>query len=1001
MAEDFTETISKSFNELNQKMTGYVLGESGEALFSGNVGLGLNIEELMSFQAKTLSVTNSVGLFAEASTQATKALSMLASDLSSLTNTELDSVMQSLSSGLIGQSRALYKFGIDITNNTLQQYALAEGIKKSVTEMTQSEKMQLRLLAILDQSEVAWGDLANTVNSVANQYRITEQQLKNLGQIIGNLFLPIVEKVLPFVNGLSIAVNNLLTSFGFRIYGNSWFEDLQNGISGGIVQDGLEDMEDSANSTTTAINKLKKSIRAFDELNVISSSSSLSFGNTGGVFDKLKGTIDLSESITTALKDYETVWNEALANAENKASEIAKTIQKNLEGIVSVFYDFDDSRTTVFADVLDGFVASLLTLKTITGIPSMIEGITGAFDRATASVTSINNISKSFDSLKEAGSNLLTALGGAGFTKALAVSGLVGLTATLTKLYFDLANLKYDGSAIDSANTRLKTSVDNLLGLKDRIETNFSSVGQDTSSAKKAVQSYFSLLEDDTIPSKDKLTTLQNYVQYIIDKFPELGTKVDANTGLFIANKQAILDDIDALSSYAKQLAAQDILTDAYKQLFDAQARFSELSDEYDKLRRKGQTELYFGTNLFKSTEFAKDLYETKKNLTEYGSVLEEAEKYVKQVENIARGSLVELPDFNVPVISDQISKNFELATQSAQSYVLEVDKINEASKQQAESLSLVQQAMRLYVPDIGLTENAMKELENNTSSLNNALSNVSLTIPNVDETVRQMEKGIVNATNSIDLFASATNLSAVNVDSLKAVTDDMANKLSPLSDISILVAEDMNKLALTTKTSEENFSLLGKSANTIREKYLAPLNTFIDQLNKNEIRIPYNTELEKKLDKTSEVAKNLKTNLDNLNKLNIDIPVKLNLQAKSLEHLNPFKNINFEEVALGGYALGGFPNEGSLFMARENGITELVGNFGGRTGVANNQQIIDGIRQAAYEGFKMAMAEQRGVSSATNVNVTLEPNSSELFKVIRKEENEYYQRTGNLAFLH
>ncbi len=999
-AEDFTETISKSFNELNQKMTGYVLGESGEALFSGNVGLGLNIEELMSFQAKTLSVTNSVGLFAEASTQATKALSMLASDLSSLTNTELDSVMQSLSSGLIGQSRALYKFGIDITNNTLQQYALAEGIKKSVTEMTQSEKMQLRLLAILDQSQVAWGDLANTVNSVANQHKISEQQIANLGRTIGNLFLPVVEKVLPYVNGLTIAVNNLLTSFGFRIFGDSWLEDLQNGISGGIVQDGLEDMEDSANSTTTAINKLKKSIRAFDELNVISSSS-LSFGSTEAVFDELKGTIDLTESITTALKDYETVWNEALANAENKASEIAKTIQKNLEGIVSVFYDFDDSRTTVFADVLGGFVASLLTLKTITGIPSMIEGITGAFDRATASVTSINNISKSFDSLKEAGSNLLTALGGAGFTKALAVSGLVGLTATLTKLYFDLANLKYDGSAIDSANTRLKTSVDNLLGLKDRIETNFSSIGQDTSSAKKAVQAYFNLLEDDTIPSKDKLTTLQNYVQYIIDKFPELGTKVDANTGLFIANKQAILDDIDALSSYAKQVAAQDILTDAYKQLFDAQARFSELSDEYDKLRRKGQTELYFGTNLFKSTEFAKDLYETKKNLTEYGSVLEEAEKYVKQVENIARGSLVELPDFNVPVISDQISKNFELATQSAQSYVLEVDKINEASKQQAESLSLVQQAMRLYVPDIGLTENAMKELENNTSSLNNALSNVSLTIPNVDETVRQMEKGIVNATNSIDLFASATNLSAVNVDSLKAVTDDMANKLSPLSDISILVAEDMNKLALTTKTSEENFSLLGKSANTIREKYLAPLNTFIDQLNKNEIRIPYNTELEKKLDKTSEVAKNLKTNLDNLNKLNIDIPVKLNLQAKSLEHLNPFKNINFEEVALGGYALGGFPNEGSLFMARENGITELVGNFGGRTGVANNQQIIDGIRQAAYEGFKMAMAEQRGVSSATNVNVTLEPNTSELFKVIRKEENEYYQRTGNLAFLH
>ena len=168
-------------------------------------------------------------------------------------------------------------------------------------------------------------------------------------------------------------------------------------------------------------------------------------------------------------------------------------------------------------------------------------------------------------------------------------------------------------------------------------------------------------------------------------------------------------------------------------------------------------------------------------------------------------------------------------------------------------------------------------------------------------------------------------------------------------------------------------------------------------ELNEDEIKIPFNTELEKKLSKASEVAKNLKINLDNLSKLNIDIPIALSLQAKSLESLSPFKNINFS----GGYSVGGFPNTGSLFMARENGITELVGNFGGRTGVANNQQIIDGIRQAAYEGFRMAMAEQHGVSSSTNVNVTLEPNTSELFKVIRKEENEYYRRTGNLAFLH
>lgn len=55
----------------------------------------------------------------------------------------------------------VYKYGIDITNATLQTYAYELGLEKAVSEMTQAEKMQLRILAILDQSKVAWGDLAN------------------------------------------------------------------------------------------------------------------------------------------------------------------------------------------------------------------------------------------------------------------------------------------------------------------------------------------------------------------------------------------------------------------------------------------------------------------------------------------------------------------------------------------------------------------------------------------------------------------------------------------------------------------------------------------------------------------------------------------------------------------------------------------------------------------------------------------------------------------------
>lgn len=56
-------------------------------------------------------------------------------------------------------------------------------------------------------------------------------------------------------------------------------------------------------------------------------------------------------------------------------------------------------------------------------------------------------------------------------------------------------------------------------------------------------------------------------------------------------------------------------------------------------------------------------------------------------------------------------------------------------------------------------------------------------------------------------------------------------------------------------------------------------------------------------------------------------------------------------------YAEGGFPNAGDLFIANEAGA-EWVGSMNGRTAVANQDQISTGVRQAAYEGMKQALAE-------------------------------------------
>ena len=91
----------------------------------------------------------------------------------------------------------------------------------------------------------------------------------------------------------------------------------------------------------------------------------------------------------------------------------------------------------------------------------------------------------------------------------------------------------------------------------------------------------------------------------------------------------------------------------------------------------------------------------------------------------------------------------------------------------------------------------------------------------------------------------------------------------------------------------------------------------------------------------------------------------------------------------------GGFPEDG-LFMANHD---ELVGQFSnGKTAVANNMQITDGIRQAAYEGMRMALSEYQ--SGNTNVNVTLQGDADGLFRVVQDKANNYTMQNGRPAFM-
>lgn len=359
-AEDYAQSFGNRVNELLGKMSGLKVDVDGGLISeSGMKNLGLNLQEITQYASQLASITNSLGQTGEVTTAISKSMTMLAGDISSLFNVDFSTVANNLQSGLIGQSRALYKYGIDITNATLQTYAYRYGIEKAVSEMSQSEKQQLRLLAILDQSKVSWGDLANTINSPSNMIRQFTNNVKEAGMVLGQLFIPVLQKVLPVINGVVIAIKRLLVSVANLLGIKIDFSSFGQGVSG--YNEDLEDTADALDKVGKSAKKAKSYTLGIDELNIIDPNSGSSGSSSGG-----GAGIDLTKEIMDATAEYEKVWQEAFDRMQNTAIGWADKVSKVFKPVKDIIEDL----SYAFKFDSDAWfkVAGMDTSKLVTGI---------------------------------------------------------------------------------------------------------------------------------------------------------------------------------------------------------------------------------------------------------------------------------------------------------------------------------------------------------------------------------------------------------------------------------------------------------------------------------------------------------------------------------------------------------------------------------------------------------------------------------------------------------
>lgn len=246
--------------------------------------LGIDPGEFMRNQGVFKTIISGFGVASDKAYLMSKNLTQLGYDISSFFNISFEDAMQKLQSGISGELEPLRRLGYDLSVARLQEEALALGIEKKVSAMTQDEKSQLRYYAIMTQVTTAQGDMARTLNAPANQLRVLQAQVTQCARAIGNLFIPMLNAILPPV----IAVVKVLRSLIVTIAGlfginadrfGDMFSDVSSSV--GSTASGLEDVSNGLGDATKAAKKLKNAMLGIDELNIISPNDDSSGSGSG------------------------------------------------------------------------------------------------------------------------------------------------------------------------------------------------------------------------------------------------------------------------------------------------------------------------------------------------------------------------------------------------------------------------------------------------------------------------------------------------------------------------------------------------------------------------------------------------------------------------------------------------------------------------------------------------------------------------------------------------
>lgn len=166
--------------------------------------LGRSRYEIRSTMATLQSFFVGLGYGGREAAKFAEEMTRLSIDFASFNNLADSEASQRFISALSGSSEVVDKFGINLKQAAIEQEIFNQGLDKSYAQLTEQEKVMLRLNIIRRAmaQQGAIGDALRTRDSMANQFRALAAQIKELAVEIGNALMPLIKSMVQYITPL-------------------------------------------------------------------------------------------------------------------------------------------------------------------------------------------------------------------------------------------------------------------------------------------------------------------------------------------------------------------------------------------------------------------------------------------------------------------------------------------------------------------------------------------------------------------------------------------------------------------------------------------------------------------------------------------------------------------------------------------------------------------------------------------------------------------------------